>query len=72
MNPRIDPERPRKSSDYSYDLDRTQYMADYYAAKQDKLNKKAKQRYRDNRDALSKAAREKYKPITQRHKIYRK
>ncbi len=72
MNPRIDPERPRKSSDYSYDYDRTDYQAAWYEANRKTHNERAKLRYRNNRDALSKAAREKYKPVTQRHKIYRK
>jgi hypothetical protein len=58
-------------ADYSYDYDRTEYMAAYYLSRQQELNKKAIGRYRNNRDTLSKAAREKYKPITQRHSIYR-
>ncbi len=58
-------------ADYSYDYDRTEYHASWYNANRKAHNERAKLRYRNNRDALSKAAREKYKPITQRHSIYR-
>ena len=71
MNPRINPERPKNRSDYTYDYDRTQYMADYYAARREELNNLAKKRYRKKNKKLKKQAREKYIPKTKRHSIYR-
>lgn len=71
MSKRIDQDRPRRSSDYTYDYDRADYQAAWYEANRQAHIERAKLRYRNNRDALRKAAREKYKPKTQRHSIYR-
>lgn len=51
--------------------DRSAYMAKYYEDRREVLSKRSKMRYRNNRDELSRIAREKYTPKTQRHSIYR-
>lgn len=65
--------RRNKCDDGSrYDTaDRTDYMARYYEEHRDTLNDRAKERYRNNREALATKARNKYKPKYKRHRIYR-
>lgn len=51
--------------------ERKQYMSNCYLKHQGDLLARATKRYRDNRETLVVYYREKYKPKTQRHSIYR-
>jgi|GEM_PF-6373097 len=51
--------------------ERKQYMHDYYEKHKSDLLSRAIKRYREKRETLVVYYREKYKPKTQRHSIYR-
>lgn len=44
--PKMPPEQLKKSSDYVYDYDRTNYYRKYYEKRRAELNGRAKKRYR--------------------------